>query len=547
MKNTESKSKSRFFGGVIALTLGNLFVKVVGLVLKIPLHNILGDAGMVYYNNAYDIYAWLFTIATTGLPTAISMLISEDRVHGNYREIKKIFRVTLGLFIIIGILGTSVMLFGAPFFERAYKITDSRFCMMAVAPTLFFICVASALRGYFQGFQHMVPTAVSEVIEAVGKLALGLLFAGYAVSRGYALHIVAAYASLGLTVGVACGMIYLAATKLLFHPERFEAAVGGADSADAEVRGTKKLVITLMAIAIPITLSSSVQSFSAVIDGMVLSNRLQDAGFTQQATAEMIGNYKTLVSPLCNLPPAFIAPVTASIIPLMAASIAVDNRKKTTQIMNGALMLTAIIELPCALGMSALSEPILKLLFGDTASAETAAPLLSFLSLSVFFVSLIQMTSTFLQAHKLERKPIISMLIGAVVKLVSIYVFAGIPEINIYASPISSFLGSLSISAANLYFMKRYIGFVPNFGKMLIRPFISALICALSALFSFGFLRDIVGRNVAMFIAIAVAVIVYVLVIFLLRALTREDVMLLPKGAKLCALLEKMHLLKKEV
>ena len=546
MKERESKSRSRFFGGVVALTLGNLFVKVVGLVLKIPLHNILGDAGMVYYNNAYDIYAWLFTIATTGLPTAISMLISEDRVHGNFREIKKIFRVTLGLFIIIGILGTSVMFFGAPFFEKAYKITDSRYCMMAVAPTLFFICVASALRGYFQGFQHMIPTAVSEVIEATGKLALGLLFAGYAVRQGYALHIVAAYASLGLTVGVACGMIYLAATKLLFRPERFEMGNDDAGAVEATVRGTKKIVFTLMAIAVPITLSSSVQSFSAVIDGMVLSNRLQDAGFSQKATAEMIGNYKTLASPLCNLPPALIAPVTASIIPLMAASIATGNRKKTTQIMNGALMLTAIIELPCALGMSALSEPILKLLFGDTASSETAAPLLSILSLSVFFVSLISMTSAFLQAHKFERKPIISMLIGAVVKLISIYILAAIPAINIYASPISSFLGSFSISAANLYFMKKYIGFVPDFGKMLIRPFASALLCSLAALFSFGFIRGIVGRNIAMFIAIAIAVVVYFLVIFLFRALTREDVLLLPKGAKLCALLEKMHLLRKE-
>lgn len=163
MKNTEARSKSRFFGGVIALTLGNLFVKVVGLVLKIPLHNILGDAGMAYYNNAYDIYAWLFTIATTGLPTAISMLISEDRVKGNIKETKKIFRVTVALFIIIGIAGMSVMLFGAPFFEKAYKIENSGYCMMAIAPTLFFICVASALRGYFQGYQNMLPTAVSEV------------------------------------------------------------------------------------------------------------------------------------------------------------------------------------------------------------------------------------------------------------------------------------------------------------------------------------------------------------------------------------------------
>ena len=177
---------------------------------------------------------------------------------------------------------------------------------------------------------HGSDGGVGGAIEATGKLALGLLFAGYAVKQGYALHIVAAYAALGLTVGVACGMIYLIATKLLFRPETFEAAVSDSPEDVGRVRGTKKIAFTLMAIAIPITLSSSVQSFSAVIDGMVLSNRLQSAGFSEQATAEMIGNYKTLASPLCNLPPAFIAPVTASIIPLMAASIASGNKKENT-------------------------------------------------------------------------------------------------------------------------------------------------------------------------------------------------------------------------
>lgn len=337
MKNTEARSKSRFFGGVIALTLGNLFVKVVGLVLKIPLHNILGDAGMAYYNNAYDIYAWLFTIATTGLPTAISMLISEDRVKGNIKETKKIFRVTVALFIIIGIAGMSVMLFGAPFFEKAYKIENSGYCMMAIAPTLFFICVASALRGYFQGYQNMLPTAVSEVIEAVGKLVLGLLFAGYALEKGYPLYIVAAYAAFGLTIGVAAGDLSGLMTKLLFKPEKYDFECAELADESLEVRSTKKILVTLMMIAIPITISSSVQSFSTVIDGMVLSNRLQDIGFSEDITAQMIGNYKTLASPLCNLPPALIAPVTASIVPLMAASIASGNRKRSKSVMNGAL------------------------------------------------------------------------------------------------------------------------------------------------------------------------------------------------------------------
>ena len=215
MNTIETKRRSRFFSGVAALTLANLFVKVVGLVLKIPLRHLLTDAGMVYYNNAYDIYAWLFTVATTGLPVAVSLMVSEDRAKGNVRETRKIFRVTMLLFIVVGIAGMSVMLFGAPLFEKAYKIENSAYCMMAVAPTLFFICVASGLRGYFQGYQRMTPTAVSEVIEAIGKLAIGLLLAHFAIRQGYPLHIVAAYAALGLTIGVAGGMVFLLISKLL--------------------------------------------------------------------------------------------------------------------------------------------------------------------------------------------------------------------------------------------------------------------------------------------------------------------------------------------
>lgn len=203
---------------------------------------------------------------------------------------------------------------------------------------------------------------------------LGLLFAGYALEKGYPLYIVAAYAAFGLTIGVAAGMIYLIVTKLLFKPEKYDFECAELADESLEVRSTKKILVTLMMIAIPITISSSVQSFSTVIDGMVLSNRLQDIGFSEDITAQMIGNYKTLASPLCNLPPALIAPVTASIVPLMAASIASGNRKRSKSVMNGALMITAIIELPCALGMSVLSEPIIKLLFGDNASSETAAP-----------------------------------------------------------------------------------------------------------------------------------------------------------------------------
>ncbi len=543
MSNIETKSRSRFFSGVVALTAANLFVKVVGLILKIPLRSLLTDAGMAYYNNAYEIYAWLFTVATTGLPIAVSMLVSENRVKGNVKEIRKIFKVTTLLFIVIGLVGTGVMFFGAPFFERAYKIENSAFCMMAVAPTLLFICVASALRGYFQGYQRMSPTAVSEVIEAVGKLVIGLLLANYAIGQGYPLYMVAAYAALGLTIGVAGGMLFLIISKLLFRPEKYDIEYAPLADESLPVKSARKILGTLVMIAIPITLANSVMSFSTMLDGMILSRRLQSVGFNEEIVKTMIGNYKSCATPLANLPPALITPITASIIPLISASIAAGNRERTKRVMDGSLLITAIVELPCALGMSVLAEPIIKLLFGSDSSAEAAAPLLSILALSVFFVSTISITSAFLQAHKLERKPIISMICGAAVKLLASFVLIGIPSINIYGSPVASCLGCFTISAVNLYFIKKYIGFVPDFRKILMRPFAASVICAVTALGGYWFFGQFFGR-LAVILAILVAMIVYFFVVFLLRALTREDILLLPKGQALCRLLERLHLLK---
>ncbi len=543
MSNTEIKSRSRFFSGVVALTAANLFVKVVGLILKIPLRSLMTDAGMAYYNTAYEIYAWLFTVATTGLPIAVSMMISEDRAKGNVRETRKIFRVTAVLFILIGVVGSSVMLFGAPLFEKAYKMDNSAYCMMAVAPTLFFICIASALRGYFQGYQRMTPTAVSEVIEAIGKLVIGLLLANFAIQRGYPLYMVAAYAALGLTIGVAGGMLFLIISKILFRPEKYDIEYASLADETLKVRSTKRIVLTLVMIAIPITLANSVMSFSTMLDGMILSRRLQSIGYSEEIVKTMIGNYKSCATPLANLPPALITPITASIIPLMSAAIASGNRERTKRVMDGSLLITAILELPCALGMSVLAEPIIKLLFGNDSSAEAAAPLLSILALSVFFVSTISITSAFLQAHKLERKPILSMIGGAAVKLIASYVLIGIPSLNIYGSPIASCLGCFTISAINLYFIKKHIGFVPDFRKILIRPFASAVICALAAMGVYWLFNPHFGY-LAVILAIPVAMIVYAFVIFLFRALTREDILLLPKGEKLCRLLGKMRLLK---
>lgn len=543
MQTTSKKSSNLFFSGVLVLTLSNILIKVIGLTLKIPLHALLGDDGMAYYNTAYDIYVWLYMVSTQGLPVAISIMISESRAKGNFKESRRIFRITLMLFIIIGLAGMFIMMGGSKLFAAAYKFEESYLSIIAIAPTLFFICISSAIRGYFQGYQDMVPTAVSQIIEALGKLIIGILFANWAISRGCSSAEVAAYTILGLTIGVAAGMLFLTVSKLLFKEAPYNAEFVRPDSDSLESRPVKALLKIIIVTSIPIMLSSSVMSFTNVIDGIIISRRLQGIGYTEEMARTVFGNYKTCAISLFNMPPALIYPITYSLIPLLSATIATGDKARVEMIQRSTLKLTSIIAIPCALGMSVLSEPILKFIFKEE-SAKMAAPLLSVLALSIFFIGMLSMTNAVLQAHKLERKPVISLVVGSVVKLAASYILIGIPGIEMFGAPIGTFLCYLTIVAMNFYFMAKHIGVSAKITAVFLKPFIASVICALAAVLSYRLFDAVIGGRTATLGAIVAAVVVYGAVLLLIKGISREDLELLPKGGKIARIMEKAHLIK---
>lgn len=544
MPDTSKKSNRLFLSGVLILTFSNILIKVIGLTLKIPLHHILGDEGMAYYNVAYRIYVWFYMISTAGLPVAVSILISESRAKGNFREAKRIFRITLALFVVIGLFGMGVMMGGSKFFAAAYKFGDSDITILAIAPTLFFICISSAIRGFFQGYQNMFPTAISQIIEAAGKLTIGILFALYGIRQGYSLPVVAALTILGLTIGVAAAMLFLCVSKLLFRETAFNEEYRRPDSGVMPLRSVKTLLWLLVITSVPIMLSSSVMSFTGMLDGMILSRRLQAIGFTEQLTREIFGNYDTLVVSMFNLPPALIYPISYSVIPLISASIATGDRKRVDFIMNSTLKTAALIALPCSVGMSVLSEPILIMIFDDE-SAVRAAPLLSVLSAAVFFVGMVAVTSAMLQAHKLERKPIVSMIAGSAVKLAASYILIGIPAVGVYGAPLGTFLCYGVIALINFYFLAKYVKLVPNIRLLLFRPLAASLVCGAAAFGSYRLFGMLLPQKAATLGAIAVAAFIYIIAVFLLRCISREDILLLPKGQKIFGLLQRAGLMSR--
>ncbi len=568
MNNKKVKNTaSLFVTGVVVLTIANLLVKVIGVALKVPLDWIFntgvpesakGDA-MGFYTSAYDVYVWLYMISTAGLPVAISMMVSESRAKGNLREPKKIFSMTMRLLASVGLVGTCILIFGSKIIaNHIYKLPGLEYALCAIAPTLLFICISAAIRGYFQGYQIMTPSAVSEVIESFGKLVFGVAFAYIAmnilpsdlvslkdgVEGKYA--VAAALTIFGLTLGVGISLIYLFIKKARFDPKPYDEEFLLPDSYEKPLRTNKQIIKALVTIAIPITISSSVMSFTSVLDGVIISNTMQNVySLSADDVTGIIGLFKTHVVTLFNMPPALIYPISGSIVPYLSGIIAKGDREKVTRLMNSSLRVATMIALPCALGLSVLSEPIIRLFFNSSFSPETCntPALLSIQALAVFFVGMLAMTTSILQAHKLERKPIISMLAGGAVKILSSSLLIG--KIGIYGAPVGTLLCYITIVLFNFYFVAKHVKFIPKFTQVFLKPLISAVACAAAALGAYKLFFGMgISSKISVVAAILAAVVVYVIMIILIRALHKEDFEIIPKGQKLYSILNKAGLVK---
>ncbi len=574
MSNSTQKTSTKLFvNGVLILTISNILVKAIGLLFKIPLHSLLGDTGMGYFNAAYTIYTAFFMISTAGLPVAISYMISRSRAAGNFRQVKKIMRIAFAVFFAIGTVGSLAMLLGADFFANTLtEFPDSKLCILAIAPTLFFVCLTSAFRGYFQGHQIMWPTAVSQLLESLGKLLIGILLALWSIGEGHPLPETAAWTIFGLTVGVFVGMAFIWVTKLLYKTDKVNAEYALPNSDSLPIERTRTLLKELVVMAVPVTLSSSVMSLANLIDLTVIARRLQDIGFTPDGASTLYGNYTTLAVPLFNLIPVLVYPIGYSLVPMITALLVKKEKAESQRVMTSSLKTATILSMPCTVGLAVLAEPILTLIYGSknllakytaegnallsdpmymahigetTTSASLAAPLLSILALSSFLVCMLAITNSVLQAHKKPYLPLISMLIGAGVKIATSYFLIGNPNIGIYGAPISTDICYIIVVLFNFYFCARYADFRPSVRKVFLKPLFASLLCGVTAAGSYALLVHLFGVSRLFTIAaIALAAVVYFAAVLLTGALEKADFDFIPKGQTVYRLLSRMHLVK---
>ncbi len=515
-----SSVKEGFFSGVLVLSVSTVIVKIIGLAYKIPMLSVLGAEGMGYFNSAYEIYALLCVISTAGLPVALSMLVSSYKEVREYGMIKSVFRSALTIFLVFGILGSVAMLIFAPAISASIDNLGSVYCIVAISPSILLICISSAIRGYFQGNGSMAPTAISQLIEALGKLIFGILFAYFGIKRGYSVPVVASFAVLGLSFGMLLSSAYLIVKKAS-HRE------GRQEKAKKAQNGTYK---TLLKIAIPITLSSTVLSVTRLVDMSLIMKRLQNIGYSAGLANEIYGAYSTIALPIFSLLPALITPISLSLIPVLSAAIERKATNEQAEVTESAIRMTVLFAIPSALAIIIYSSPIISLLFGDAGeNIDYIAPVLATLAASIPFACLITTTNAVLQAYRKTVIPIISMAVGAMVKIVLAYFLIAIPNVNVYGAPISTFFCDAVITVINIRQIYKLNSERCSIARIYVKPLLASVIAMLASVLAYlPMLRATESEKLAFVVAAPVAVIAYFAVARLTKTITDEDIKTIP-------------------
>ena len=532
--NDRSIKKQAFLQGTAILAMGTIIVKLFGFLFKVPLNNIIDDEGFGYFNTAYDVYNVLLMISTTGLPVAMSRMISEAQTLGNFAQIRKIYRTSRYVFLSIGIVGTlGMLIFCKPLSVMVTTNENSWAAIAALSPSVLLICLVSSYRGFFQGQSNMTPTSFSQVIESLIRFAVGLGLAWFIMNRTGSKIYAAGGAIFGVTLGCLASVVYL---RRRFRQSSQILSQGG-----GKAKTTRSTMKELLWIAVPITIGSAGLQIINLFDTMIYMRRLTGALMWTPERADAAKGVYNFCQTIFALPCSFVPTITVSVIPAITAALTSKDMKTARITEESSIRTLALIAMPCTAGLVILSEPILHLLCKTYTAGdyEIAVPMLAILGIAVIFNSLVLLLNAIMQAHGDVTTPVINMLIGGVVKIIVNYILVAIPALNIVGAPIGTLICYICITALDLLAMKRSVRTSPKILKNCLRPFLASVLMGGATYMVYQVLFRTTGRmNLACVLSIGFAVAVYLLLVYLLRCITYEDCMLLPKGEKIAKILK---------
>lgn len=525
---------SRILKGAVIIGAASLLVKIIGTFFRIPITNWLGAEGGSYYSVAYTIYGALLVLSTAGIPIAISRLVSENIAMKRYRNAHKVFRISQGLMIGIGLVTALTCLLGGGAITGFIGNPNARLAVMATCPALLCVPVVSSFRGYFQGRQNMKPTAISEIVEQLFRVAVGLALCRILLPQG------TPKAAAGAAFGASAGSIFALAFMILVYMASRSTFKRRMDSGDQNVEAGGAILKKIVLIAIPIIIGAELLPIMNLLDSGIIMRRLQAMGMSVGESNAMYGLISLYCNPIIALPMMFTQAVEVSMVPAISGSFALGDHETVRDDTALSYRLAMIMAGPCAFGILALAEPILLMFFGSHPDeAHAAAPTLMILSAGVVLLAMSQTSTGLLQAIGKQTLPVRHLAIGVAVKVVLTFILVGIPGVNIKGAACGTLVAEAISFILNNIYVRKFTGVRIDKVRTYVKPLACSAVMGALAFGTHFLLSKVVGNTVSTAAAVLIGVISYAVLIVLTRTVNARELEMIPVGRRINGIISK--------
>ena len=542
----EKKKKNTFAKNVLMLMFSQVLIKLLGLIYRLAITNVKGfcDVGNGYYSAGYQVYAVLLIISSQGIPGAVSKLVSNKVAKGKYNEAHRVFKVSMVVFGIIGFIASLLLLLSANFVSsKILNVPDVSYVLKVLSPAIFFVCVSAVIRGYFAGLGTMKASSISQALEQFFNCVLTITFV-YALI-GKEPYIMAAGGNLSTTLAILISFSYL----IVFYKKNIKEWREESDDVVITTKEeNKKMVKMIIATAIPLTVGSVISVVTSFIDTVTVSNCIQIAysGILKskillEKEAMRLTGILSKVDTLVNLPLAVNLSFYSALIPEITAAISKKDFKSASKKISFSISSSLLILIPCAIGFIVLADPILKMLYPN---ASDGAHILQIAAVTMVFVGINHTIQGSLFGLGKMYTPALALLIGCVIKIGLNLVLITNPNINIYGAVISSFICQFVVFMIVYITMKRNIKVKFEPVKHIIKPLLAGLIMGAVIFFINYLFNGVIRNSILTIINIMIGAVVYLISVFALKILSKDEILMLPKGEKIYNLLVKLKFYK---
>ncbi len=515
------------------LAIAAMISKIFGSVYTVVLQNVIGDRGMGLYQMAYPIYATLLVISTAGFPVAVSKYVSEYTALGDIATAKKIYRISFALLAVVGFVCAIGLYVSAGFFAQISGDPKAVYAIQAIAPALFIVPAMSTMRGYFQGWQLMNPTAISQVVEQFVRVAT-ILVGAYAVLHfGFGDSMAAAAAAFGAVSGGVAGFLVMAYYFWIYRrDQKWRTAEFETETLQHKHTSlsTVQILRRLVYYAIPVSLGALVIPLTSNVDALTVTNLLKEQGMAQLAATQDFGLLAGRAFKLMMLPAALAGSIGTALMPSVSQANALRQAEATsTRILLG-MRVAILFSLPAAVGLFILGKPIDIALFRNAAGFHS----IQILGAATFFSSVQIALAASLQGLGAVYIPLQSLLVGTVLKIA--LNFALVPVLGIDGAAIATTVSYAVAAFMNFTSLRKRIGPSIAMGKMLWKPVFATFVMGAftyAAYRQWQHLRLITAPRMDAFVVtgvgVSVGIFVYLFMLILAGSVTATEISAMPK------------------